>query len=264
MNDHPQLEDLDLYLLGGLEGEENHALEAHLSTCSDCRRKLAEARGLLALVSGSAPALAPPARARQRILESVREPHSEPRPVPRQEPGRSAVARPGFWTLPNLVWAFAVFAAVLGASLVSVENRRLAREQGTLRSALGEQAIQLDKAQAALDILRAPETQRVRLVSGTERPVPEGKVFYHAHRGLLFFASNLPPLEGKKAYELWLIPAEGKPINAGVFQTDSRGEGNVLLPALPPHTVAKAFAVTIEPAGGVDQPTGPKVLVGGV
>ena len=48
MNDHSQLEDLDVYLLGGLEGEEKHALETHLSTCSDCRRKLAEARGLLA------------------------------------------------------------------------------------------------------------------------------------------------------------------------------------------------------------------------
>ena len=64
MTDHPQLEDLDLYLLGGLEGEEKHALEAHLPTCSDCRRKLAEARGLLALVSGAAPALVPPARVR--------------------------------------------------------------------------------------------------------------------------------------------------------------------------------------------------------
>lgn len=260
MNDHPQIEDLDLYLLGGLEGEEKHALEAHLSTCGDCRRKLAEARGLLALVSGAAPALVPPAGARQRILESVR----EHRQTPRHEPDRSAVARPGFWTLPNLVWAFAVLAAVVVASLLTVENRRLAREQATLRAALSEQSIQLDKTQAALDILRAPETQRVHLVSGTERPIPEGRVFYHSHRGLLFFASNLPPLDGKKAYELWLIPAEGKPINAGVFQTDSRGEGNVLLPALPAHTVAKAFAVTIEPAGGVDQPTGPKVLVGGV
>ena len=31
---------------------------------------------------------------------------------------------------------------------------------------------------------------------------------------------------------------------------------------VPPGMVAKAFAVTLEPQGGMPQPTGPKVLVG--
>jgi len=31
---------------------------------------------------------------------------------------------------------------------------------------------------------------------------------------------------------------------------------------VPLNSEAKAFAVTIEPAGGVPQPTGPKVLLG--
>jgi anti-sigma-K factor RskA len=31
---------------------------------------------------------------------------------------------------------------------------------------------------------------------------------------------------------------------------------------IPPGVLPKAFAVTLEPAGGKPQPTGPKVLVG--
>ena len=41
MHDHPQYaEDIDLYALGVLEGEEKQALESHLTACDDCQRKL--------------------------------------------------------------------------------------------------------------------------------------------------------------------------------------------------------------------------------
>jgi anti-sigma-K factor RskA len=60
------------------------------------------------------------------------------------------------------------------------------------------------------------------------------------------------------------VPAQGKPISAGIFETDEHGNGEVLLPSLPPGITAKAFAVTVEPSGGEPQPTGKKVLIGAV
>ena len=54
------------------------------------------------------------------------------------------------------------------------------------------------------------------------------------------------------------------PINAGAFQPDPKGNGQVLLPPLEPGVKPKAFAVTVEPAGGVPKPTGAMVLVGAV
>ena len=75
-------------------------------------------------------------------------------------------------------------------------------------------------------------------------------------------AANLAALPAGKTYQLWLIPTEGKPISAGVFNPDAQGAGTILLPPLPEGVVAKAFAVTVEPSGGVPQPTGPIVLVG--
>ena len=260
MDDHPQFaEDIELYALGVLEGEEKQALEAHLAACDDCHAKLEDARGLVAMVSLAAPPLEPPAGARERLLESLRA-----RRKPAQEP---AAERPSFWRWPNLGWAFALTVVLVGASLVAIDNRRLSRDEAALRERLERQTMELDKTQAALNILRAPETQRVYLVSGEAKPVPEGRLFYHSRHGLLFFASHLRPLEPDKTYELWLIPTEGKPMNCGTFQTDERWEGSVLLPPMPPmppRVAAKAFAVTVEPAGGMPWPTGPKVLVGGV
>ena len=210
-------------------------------------------------MSLTAPPVAPPAAARERLVESIR----ARRRAPEEPAGEGA----SFWRWPNLAWAFALVVVLAGASLVALDNRRLERETAALSAKIEQQARALGKARAALDILRAPETQRVQLVSGAAKPVPEGRVFYHSRHGLLFFVSHLRPLEPGKTYELWLIPSEGKPVNCGTFQTDERWEGTVLLPpmpALPPNVAAKAFAVTIEPAGGVAAPTGPKVLVGGV
>jgi anti-sigma-K factor RskA len=113
-----------------------------------------------------------------------------------------------------------------------------------------------------LELLTAPDTAKVTLVAGEAHPAPQGKVFYHPQKGLLFYAANLPALPSGKTYQLWLVPTHGNPISAGIFQTDAHGNGEVLLPQLPVGVAAKAFAVTVEPAGGVPQPTGPKVLVG--
>ena len=50
--------------------------------------------------------------------------------------------------------------------------------------------------------------------------------------------------------------------SAGVFSQTKSGKVQVWSAEVPAKTEPKAFAVTIEPAGGVPQPTGPKVLLG--
>jgi len=80
----------------------------------------------------------------------------------------------------------------------------------------------------------------------------------------LVLASALAPQEGKD-YQLWLIRGDRK-ISAGLLPSDKTG-----LPTLARIShdllaggVPDAFAITIEPAGGMPQPTGPIVLVGKV
>jgi anti-sigma-K factor RskA len=69
-------------------------------------------------------------------------------------------------------------------------------------------------------------------------------------------------LPAGRTYQLWLIPSEGAPWSGGIFYSDSRANGEAVLPALTHGLTAKAFAVTVEPAGGVPAPTGPQVLIG--
>ena len=78
-----------------------------------------------------------------------------------------------------------------------------------------------------------------------------------------FMVYRLPPAPPGKTYQLWFITREAK-ISAGTFQTSEAGEGALRVP-LPPEAVqVTAAAVTLEPEGGVPQPTGPIYLYGGV
>jgi anti-sigma-K factor RskA len=60
---------------------------------------------------------------------------------------------------------------------------------------------------------------------------------------------------------LWMI-AGNKPIDAGIFTVGSDGSGFLKVPSLSDADKAQKFAVTLEPAGGVPQPTGDMHLLG--
>lgn len=253
MNGHPQFdEDFDLYALGALEGEEKQALESHVETCPECARKTAEARGRLAVLTLASPLESPSPRVKERLLARVRA----------EATGRRF---PRFLALRGWATAgFALASLLLAAALVllTIQNRSLSHRVSELQNAFERQTAQASRARAVLDVLTAPETVKVTLVAEKARRVPQGKAFYHPQKGLVFYAANLPLLPPSQTYQLWLVPMAGSPVSAGVFQADAQGNGAILLPPLPPALVAKAFAVTVEPAGGVPQPTGPKVLVG--
>jgi len=131
---------------------------------------------------------------------------------------------------------------------------------------LGQQTIELASAQRAIDAITSPDAQKVVLVAGKTALTPQGKAFYLREKsGLVFVANNLAPLPPGKIYELWLIPRNGAPIAAGLFQPDAKGNATVVNPAgLPAGVEAKTFAVTLEPATGPhDAPRGTGVMAGG-
>ena len=256
MSSHPQFdEDFDLQALGALEGDESDALELHLAHCDPCRERADEARGRMALLAVAAPPLAPPPEVRDRLMRRIRL-----RAVLGGAPRPAGWLR---WVTPALALAALVLAVTTG--VLWKQNSRLEHSTQELESAAKQQATEMERARAVLEVLTSPETIKVALVPSGARPVPQGRALYHAAKGrLLFSAVNLPALPAGRAYELWLIPIQGDPIAAGVFQPDAKGNGEVLLPSLEAGVKAKAFAVTVEPAGGVPKPTGSMVMVGPV
>ena len=70
---------------------------------------------------------------------------------------------------------------------------------------------------------------------------------------------RLPKLPADKDYELWFFNGQ-KPVRAGILSQDPDEPTRIEVPPDLPQITATA--VTIEPKGGVAQPTGPVVMKG--
>jgi anti-sigma-K factor RskA len=250
MSVHEQYaEDLALYALGALDGDERAALEKHLDDCKPCLGELERLRGDMALLALSAAGPKPPARSRARLMKAIaREP-------------RSATAPFRGWRIWLPSFAALVLAAV--AVLLWLRNSDLQRQVARMHLDFEAKEAQIEQAREIVATLTATDAQRITLVEAKTPPQPQGKAIYVRDRGsLIFIASNFRPLAAQKAYELWLIPKAGSPIPAGVFKPDAHGSATIIDPPLPAGTEAKAFAITVEPESGSPAPTSTPIMLG--
>ena len=265
MSGHEQFaEDLALYALNALEGEERASLEKHLLTCAGCRLELEQLRGDGALLALSTLGPRPPARVKQRLMEAVAKEIAHPvaQTATRVgQPAPSVESSPVSWR-GWLGWAATAAVVVLAVSLWR-DNSALRQNVATLRALTSQQELELGRTRDVVATLTEADVQRVTLVAMKASPQPQGKAFYLRNRSsLVFVANNMPALPAQKAYELWLIPTQGAPIPAGVFKPDAHGSATVVNPPLPAGAVAKAFAITVENETGASAPTMPIVMMG--
>ena len=233
-------------------GEESSELARHLDEgCETCERLLVELRVAASALAVEAPKLPPRPELKGEILASL---------------GPSRTAAPAIVSWPR--WLLGLAAAVLFAVLVK-DDMKLRRQREELRSRTLQLTQNLDNAKRDLarrDLrVRVLESDDIKVLSlGGKDPQPSARarVFWSekAKRGILL-AGNLTPLAPDKQYELWVFD-KGKPVPAGVFDVDPSGRALFESPDLSGITAAQNFAATIEPRGGVPQPTGPIVLVG--
>jgi anti-sigma-K factor RskA len=162
-----------------------------------------------------------------------------------------------------LGWLLAVvFAAI--AAMLAHHVAWLRGELNTEQGSTAQMKMQLDHANQVVAVLSTPQSQHVVLTE-TRQPIhPVGQVSFLASRGaLVFVAGGLRDLPADKAYELWLIPQDGKaPIPAGLFRPDPDHGATVVLPPLPAETPASRFEVTVEPGHGSETPSLPIVMQG--
>jgi anti-sigma-K factor RskA len=254
MSEHERYsEELALYALEALRGEDRAQVEEHLANCAACRLELERLRADTALLALSTTGPRPPQRARKRLLDAVaREPRVPT--IVETSPRRS------WWGM--LGWAAAAAVVVFALSFWR-ENLVLRQSLESASSASARSARELEELRRIAAPIVAPEAQRVTLVSAKGPPQPQGKAFYLRNRSsLVFLASNMRALPPQKAYELWLIPVSGAPIPAGVFKPDAHGSASVVNPPLPAGVEAKAFAITVENEAGAATPTMPILMIG--
>jgi anti-sigma-K factor RskA len=258
MKTHEQFgDDLALYALDELTGSDRQELEAHLETCAACRRELQALRGDLGLLGLSSAGPQPPARSKDRLMRAIA---AEPRGVsaPTAEP---AAARRSWW--PVLAPSLAALALFMIMVPMWRSNGRMKDELAELGNRNQDQTAQLERMNQELRLLTSPDAVHVSLNPQKMPKQPSGTaIFSPSQKRMMFMASNLAPAPEGKAYELWIIPAKGAPVPAGVFKPDEHGNAMMMDHTMPEGVEAKAFALTLEREEGSDKPTSPILLMG--
>jgi len=226
------------YALGGLSPPEREDLEAHLLTCLDCALEVRQFSELTAALAYAAPPSAPPLDLRGRVIDAVGRGPRAPDVARAATPVARARLAPS-WLLAA---ASLIVAVALGAYFVGL--RRAASEVKTVVVVLG-----------------ASDLVRVDLAGQPVAPQAAARAFWSQSRGLVFTASNLPPLPSGRTYQLWIVTGD-RPIGAGLVKPAADGIVHAVFAAPSNPSKAVAIAVTIEPDGGMPAPTGDKYLVG--
>jgi anti-sigma-K factor RskA len=295
VNHDDWLEKAEIYALGALDGDESTQFETHLAAgCPMCADRLRETRETLALLPRSLTPIAPPSGVRARLLAQIAGEATSflpGRPRSRRFPwGIGAVALAAACLLLALSWSLVVrqYEVARLEETVAALRAQLGQREESFRAELSrqEEAFRLELAQraealrqelarqehflhAALatreELLRFLADPRVRLVHLAGRPPSPGArgqlLWNPVTRAGVFLTTGLPQAPPDKVYELWAI-ADSKPVPAGTFRVDDAGYALLRLPALPQAKRFDQFAVTLEPAGGVEQPSGPMHLLG--
>jgi anti-sigma-K factor RskA len=252
-------DDLLLYALGGLEEDERRELLAHLRTgCPECAGGLTEAEAVLSHLALAALPAAPPPAVKERLLRAVAAPGETVR-FPVERARRSAG-----WG--RTLAAAGLAAAVTAVAILGPARGERERLQGELRlqaSRIRELENGAAAAAEMIRLLRSPRVEVVSLEGQAPQPEAAARIFWDKSRGVWqLFASNLKSPGPGKTYELWFITADQRKVRAGTFDVDAAGEGSLVAPVPPGLGTIALAAVTDEPAGGVDAPTGSIHLLG--
>lgn len=259
------------HVLGTLSPDERAEFLAHVSECADCAAAVFSLAPVVAALAYEAPPADPPEGARDRLLARIRSGNvSQPLKA-------TAIADAGlkprvtFSQRPWLVAAASLAVAVgVGTYSVGLRDRvgTLEQQLRDIGARSDERERQLDAArQAAAEaqtfvvVLAASDLVRVELAGQRLAPQASARAFWSRSGGLIFTASNLPPLPGGRTYQLWIV-TPGAPVSAGLLKPGEKGEVHGVFATPRDVTTLAAIAVTIEPEGGVSAPTGEKYLIG--
>ncbi len=216
------------YALDALDDHERAAFERHLDECADCRAQLGSCRKRRWRWP-TRKARNPRRSLRERILEAARSENGKVIQFPRRR-----------WLFPATVAAAAAAAVVaIGVGLWATS---LSRDLDRERSANAGYARALQLLGGGAEVTQLADAEGGLLVA------PDGEA--------ALVVCGLQPAPKDKTYEAWVIEGE-TPRPAGLF----RGGGGCP-PVLLERDVPRGaqVAVTLEPKGGVDQPTGPLLV----
>jgi hypothetical protein len=246
-------EKASLYAAGAMPEAERVEYTRHLEDddCAVCRKEAEELLFAAHSLGLGGRLETPSARVKEQFMRQVHASLPAPRPQPRERRWFASSA------------ALLAVAASIALIVVLRDNTRLRGIAESLTTRVSQLEAQIGEQRVRLATLTSPQVRIVTLAGQGANGTSSGRIFWdQAGRRWLFYAENLPPLPNNKSYQLWFVPASGDPVSAGVFNTTANGNAEIRVEVPRSLTNIKAAAVTTEPAGGLEKPSGAFALLG--
>lgn len=251
---------LEAYALGSLSSEEMKEVEAMLAKYPEIKAELNSielAFEDMAMASAQAPKRDLKASILDMIEEEAPVVKPQPQAVPKPEPKVVQMQ-------PSPVWKYAVAASVslaIVSGYLAFDYRakwqnssqayaQLLANNSQMAEQYNQVNQQLGNLENDLAVLTNPDFRRIDM-AGTENAKDSyASVFWNqATQALYLNINSLKELAQDQQYQLWAI-VDGVPVDAGVF--DWNAEGLIRMKNM---SKSAAFAVTIEPRGGSENPS---------
>jgi hypothetical protein len=247
--------------------DDDAELREHLASgCPECAGYRAEAEAVLALLPLALDQTPVSPQARRKLLDRVaKSPAVDSGPIPiRRQWDRIVIPASIAAVLAVGVTLVAIRQFTRGGPGTSAPDPRDAQIAILEKMVQGDQISIID-LRKQLDAATRPSIAGLKFaeMTGPTQPDALGRVFIDMSGGKwYFFTAGMKPAPANKTYELWLCCGDQK-LPAGTFDVNQDGVATLTgaVPKLPPGE-SIVLAVTDEPMGGVQSPTGQMQIVG--
>jgi anti-sigma-K factor RskA len=225
------------YALNAVSQEEAERFEEHLESCSACREEVRELQAAAAQMAAG-DAVPPPAELKARVMAAARQQPQMPPLVPQViTVGETPAVRKRF---PRLLVAAAASVAVIVAAGIGYNEMTDSSTPGSTLAA------------GVVRVFEAPDAHQATMVTTNG-----GRVSVATSPSLQQMAvdtDELPDPGDGRVYQLWAMADGAAAVSAGVLEDPDSGAAM----AMPAEGIR--VSITIEPAGGSEQPTGVPIM----
>ena len=245
-----RFEDLkDAYVLGALPEEERLSFEEYLVAHPERQAEIDDLGAVAGLLAFSPQEQVPSPELRSRVMEMV-EAEAQPRRVAR----RSLSARIGDYLS---VRSLALGAAALLVIGLLSWNVLLQGQVEDLQGQVEDAQSQVQNLQGQVADGQAQQTRTIELKGAWAEQGATAEVASMQKNEIILVARNMPSVPEGRTCQIWVI-SDDVPKPSGLFQPDGNGTATPITNSI---TKADVIAVTVEPAGGSEQPTSDPVLL---
>lgn len=246
-----------LFALGLLTGYELRKIEEHLeSGCEVCTGLLEDCEEVFTNLPYALKDEPLSPELEGQIMDKLDEPRVS------HSPERKSFLS-DFWKGLSPVW-LNIGSGVAAAAIIfllyttiSLQNRLSVQEES-----MNTLIASLEKEEQVMEFVKNPNVSVVNLESSMPGIACSGRIFWNqGDSNAILIVSNVPELVPGQTYQFWAIE-EGVPHSMGTFAVNDSGDSMMEIDYMPKDKDNIEFAVTLEPEGGMPEPTGAKYLFG--